>query len=61
MGSRLGFLAEWTVTADTWSEDEDADVGLTHTCGVDPLPELGGRYTLAELVEAAEGHRCPRG
>jgi hypothetical protein len=61
VGSRLGFLTEWTVTADDWSEDEQPDVGLRHTCGVDPLPELGQRYTLAELVAAAEAHRCPRG
>lgn len=53
----LGFLAEWTVSADVWSDDE-ADIGLTHTCGIDPIPELSDRHTLAELVAYAEMHRC---
>lgn len=55
--AQLGFLAEWTVGARIWAEDEH-DICLTHICGEDPLHEINESYSLAELVAYAEMHRC---
>lgn len=62
MGSRLGFLTEWTVSVGGGDGLGEEDIELRHTpCGRDPLPEINCSYTLAELVEWAEAHRCDRG